>query len=166
MRAVRALYAENQSGIPIPQGKGNIDLIFARRPAEQDEEAESFKVFNGRELVSIHHYLKKNPRPDLADLEERMKWLGDGPYGGRAGDIVVLAKASSSIPIQDRYYFATATHYSWHGSPDMSDSNVPLILALDGGSGVVMQDIVENASHGGTFSQMDLTPLVLALIGR
>ena len=166
MRAVRALYAENQSGVPIPQGKGNIDLIFARRPAEQDEEAESFKVFNGRELVSIHHYLKKNPRPDLADLEERMKWLGDGPYGGRAGDIVILAKASSSIPIQDRYYFATATHYSWHGSPDMSDSNVPLILALDGGSGVVMQDIVENASHGGTFSQMDLTPLVLALIGR
>jgi hypothetical protein len=29
-----------------------------------------------------------------------------------------------------------------------------------------MLDIVENASHGGTFSQMDLTPLVLALIGR
>ncbi len=166
MRAVRALYAENRSGVPLAQGKGNVDLIFARRPAEQDEEAESFKVFNGRELVSIHRYLKKNPRPDLADLEERMKWLGDGPYGGRAGDIVILAKASSSIPIQDRYYFATTTHYSWHGSPDMSDSNVPLILALDGGSGAVMQDIVENASHGGTFSQMDLTPLVLALIGR
>ena len=166
MSAVRALYAENQSGVPIAQGKGNIDLIFARRPAEQDEEAESFKVFNGRELVSIHRYLKRNPRPDLADLEERMKWLGDGPYGGRAGDIVILAKASSSIPIQDRYYFATTTHYSWHGSPDMSDSNVPLILALDGGSGTAMQDIVENASHGGTFSQMDLTPLVLALIGR
>jgi hypothetical protein len=166
MRAVRALYAENQSGVPIPQGKGNVDLIFARRPAEQDEEAESFKVFNGRELVSLHRYLKKNPRPDLVDLEERMKWLGDGPYGGRAGDIVLLAKASSSIPIQDRYYFAATTHYSWHGSPDISDSNIPLILALDGGSGTVMQDIVENASHGGTFSQMDLTPLVLALIGR
>ncbi len=166
MKAVRALYAENQSGRPIPQGKGTIDLIFAREAAERDEEAEPFKVFDGRRLVSIHRYLEKNPRPDLADLEERMNWLGDGPYGGRAGDIVILAKASSTIPIQDRYYFATTTHYSWHGSPDMSDSNVPLILALDGGSGAVMQDIIENVSHGDTLSQMDLTPLVLALIGH
>jgi len=166
MRAVRALHAENQSGLPIPQGKGTVDVIFARRPAQEYEEAEPFKVFNGRELVSIRRYLEKNPRPDLADLEERMKWLGDGPYGGRAGDIVILAKASSSVPIQDRYYFATTTHYSWHGSPDMSDSNVPFILALDGGSGTVMQDIVNNVSHGETLSEMDLTPLVLALIGR
>ncbi|MGH9646877.1 MAG: alkaline phosphatase family protein [Bryobacteraceae bacterium] len=166
MRAVRALYAENQTGLPIPQGKGTVDLIFARRPAEEGEEGEPFKVFDGKELVSIHRYLERNPRPDLADLEERMKWLGDGPYGGRAGDIVILAKASSTIPIQDRYYFAASTHYSWHGSPDMSDSNVPFILALDGGSGAVMQDIVNNVSHGETLSEMDVTPLVLALIGR
>jgi len=166
MSAVRALYAENQSGLPIPQGKGTIDLIFAREPAEQDEEAEPFKVFDGKRLVPIHRYLERNPRPDLADLEERMKWLGDGPYGGRAGDIVILAKASSTIPIQDRYYFATTMHYSWHGSPDISDSNVPLILALDGGSGAVMQDIVDNVSGGETLSEMDVTPLVLTLIGR
>jgi hypothetical protein len=95
-----------------------------------------------------------------------MKWLGDGPYGGRAGDIVILTKASSSIPIKDRYYVATTDHYSWHGSPDLSDSNVTFALALDGGSGTVLQDIVSRVSRGGTFSQMDLTPLVLALIGR
>ncbi|HVA81639.1 MAG TPA: hypothetical protein VNF29_12000, partial [Candidatus Binataceae bacterium] len=166
MSAVRALYAENRSGLPIPQGKGTVDLIFAREAAEQDEEAEPFKVFDGRRLVPIHRYLQRHPRPDLADLEERMKWLGDGPYGGRAGDIVILAKASSSIPIQDRYYFATTAHYSWHGSPDMSDSNVPLILALDGGSGTVMRDIVNNVGNGETLSEMDVTPLVLALIGR
>ena len=166
MEAVRALYAENRNGLPIPEGKGTVDLIFGRKPAEEDEEAESFKVFDGRRLVSINHYLKRNPRPDLVDLEERMKWLGDGPYGGRAGDIVILSKASSSIPIQDRYYVATTTHYSWHGSPDMSDSNVAFALALDGGSGMVMKDIVDQVSRGATFSQMDLTPLVLALIGR
>lgn len=166
MSAVRALYAENRSGRPIPQGKGTVDLIFAREAVEQDEEAEPFKVFDGRRLVPIRRYLERHPRPDLVDLEERMKWLGDGPYGGRAGDIVILDKASSAIPIQDRYYTATAAHYSWHGSPDMSDSNVPLILALDGGSGAVMQDIVENVSHGETLSEMDVTPLVLALIGR
>jgi hypothetical protein len=39
-------------------------------------------------------------------------------------------------------------------------------LALDGGSGKVMQDIVNNVSRGETLSQMDLTPLVLVLIGR
>jgi type I phosphodiesterase/nucleotide pyrophosphatase len=166
MEAVRALYAENQSGRPIPQGKGTVDLIFARRPAERDEEAEPFKVFDGRKLVSIRRYLRSHPRPDLVDLDQRMRWLGDGPYGGRAGDIVILAKASSAIPIQDRYYIAAATHYSWHGSPDMSDSNVPLVLALDGGSGRVMQDIMNNVSHGETPSEMDVTPLVLALIGR
>ncbi|HVB79452.1 MAG TPA: alkaline phosphatase family protein [Candidatus Binataceae bacterium] len=166
MSAVRALYAENQSGRPIPQGKGTVDLIFAREPAEQDEEAGPFKVFDGRRLVPIRRYLEKNPRPDLVDLEERMRWLGDGPYGGRAGDIVILAKASSTIPIQDRYYFAATTHYSWHGSPDISDSNVPFILALDGGSGTVMRDIVNNVSHGETLSEMDVTPLVLALIGH
>src|SRR6185437_4332248 len=166
MRAVRALYAANVSGVPIPQAKGTVDLIFAREAAEQDEEAEAFKVFDGRRLVPIHRYLERHPRPDLADLEERMKWLGDGPYGGRAGDIVILAKASSAIPIQDRYYFAATTHYSWHGSPDLSDSNVPLILALDGGSGTVMQDIINNVSHGSTLSEMDVTPLVLTLIGR
>lgn len=166
MSAVRALYAENQSGQPIAQGKGTIDLIFARRPAEEDEEAEPFKVFDGRELVPIGRYLRKNPRPDLVDLEQRMRWLGEGPYGGLAGDIVILAKASTSIPIQDRYYFAATTHYSWHGSPDISDSNIPFILALDGGSGAVLQDIVDNASRGARLSEMDLTPLVLALIGH
>jgi hypothetical protein len=166
MRAARALYAENRSGRPTPQGKGTLDLIFARRPAEQGEEGEPFEVFDGRELVSIHRYLERNPRPDLADLEERMKWLGDGPYGGRAGDIVILAKASSTIPIQDRYYFATTMHYSWHGSPDMSDSNIPFLLALDGGSGATMRNIVHNVIDGETLSEMDVTPLVLTLIGK
>ena len=166
MRAVRALYADNQTGFPIPQGKGTLDLIFARRAAEQGEEGGPFEVFDGTELVPIHRYLERNPRPDLADLEERMKWLGDGPYGGRVGDIVIFAKSSSTIPVQDRYYIATTTHYSWHGSPDLSDSNVPLILALDGGSGPVMRDIVNNVSYGGTLSEMDVTPLVMALIGH
>jgi len=166
MRAVRAFYKENQAGQPIPQGKGTIDLIFAREPAEADEEAEAFKIFDGRTLVPIHRYLRRHPRPDLIDLDERMRWLGEGPYGGRAGDIVLLAKASSAIPIQDRYYFAATTHYSWHGSADMSDSNVPLILALEGGSGAAMQRIVDEVSEDVTLSEMAVTPLVLALIGR
>lgn len=166
MKAVRALYAENRSGHPIPQGYGTVDLIFARRPVAHGAAARPFEVFDGTTLVPIHAYLARHPRPDLIDLEERMNWLGDGPYGDRAGDIVLLAKASSAIPIQDRYYFATTAHYSWHGSPDISDSNIPFVLALDGGSGKVMQDIVNNLSYGETLSEMDLTPLVLALIGR
>jgi Type I phosphodiesterase / nucleotide pyrophosphatase len=165
MSAARALYTENRSGHPIPQGKGAIDLIFVHRPVAHGS-ARRFDVFDGRTLVPMDDYLTKHPRPDLVDLKERMGWLGDGRYGDRAGDIVLLAKASSAIPIRDRYYFATTTHYSWHGSPDISDSNIPLVLAIDGGSGKVMQDIVNNVSRGATPSQMDLTPLVLALIGR
>ncbi len=166
MKAVRALYAENRSGHPIPQGKGTIDLIFARRPVAHGAAARPFEVFDGTTLVPIHAYLARHPRPDLIDLEERMNWLGYGPYGDRAGDIILLAKASSTIPVQDRYYFAATTHYSWHGSPDISDSNIPFVLALDGGSGKVMRDIVNNVSYGETLSEMDLTPLVLTLIGR
>jgi hypothetical protein len=29
-----------------------------------------------------------------------------------------------------------------------------------------MQDIINNVSHGSTLSEMDVTPLVLTLIGR
>ena len=51
-------------------------------------------------LVPIHEYLHKHPRPDLVDLEQRMNWLGAGPYGYRAGDIVLLPRACMNLPIR------------------------------------------------------------------
>jgi hypothetical protein len=35
-----------------------------------------------------------------------MRWLSAGPYGNRAGDILLLARACTNLPIQSRYFFA------------------------------------------------------------
>jgi Type I phosphodiesterase / nucleotide pyrophosphatase len=168
MQAARAIYLDNQSGSPVPQAKGTIDLIFARKPVSPGRAATPFEVFDGRRLVPIDAYLKRHPRRDLVDLKQRMEWLGDGPYGYLAGDIVLLANASTAVPVQKRYYFSTATHYSWHGSANLDDSHIPLILASPEIPGESLRRIVRDVggSDGGPFSQMELTPLVLALLGR
>lgn len=168
MRAVFALYRDNQSGTTIPQAKGTIDLIFARKSVSPGRAATPFEVFDGARLVAIDYYLKRHPRPDLVDLKRRMEWLSEGPYGYLAGDIVLLAKASTAVPLQNRYYFAAATHYSWHGSANVDDSHIPFILASQQLQGEALRHIVLDVESegGGPFSQMELTPLVLALIGR
>ncbi|MGH7934722.1 MAG: alkaline phosphatase family protein [Candidatus Binataceae bacterium] len=160
---LRGLFRDNRTGLPVAQLKGSIDLIFSRRPAAPGKAARPFEIFDGRRLVPIDEYLKRHPRPDLVELKQRMDWLGAGPHGDRAGDIVLLARACMDIPIQDRYYFAAETHYSWHGSACLQDSHVPLILAQPGGSGEDLEDIVED-SAGDAATEMDLTPLVRALL--
>jgi hypothetical protein len=161
MPVVRAFDRVNRTGRPIPRLKGTLDLIFARVPAPAGEASTPFQIFDGRQLVPIGEYLRIHPRPDLLDLEERMNWLGAGPYGNRAGDIVLLAK-SGSVPIDHRYYFAAETHYTWHGSADESDSHIPLVLIQVGGSGDRMHEVVED-NIGKHPSEKDLTPIVRAL---
>jgi hypothetical protein len=130
-------------------------------PAPAGQASTPFQIFDGRRLVPIGQYLEAHPRPDLIDLEQRMNWLGTGPYGNRAGDIVLLAK-SGSEPIERRYYFAAESHYTWHGSADQSDSNVPLMLIQVGGSGERMRKIVQG-NVGKRPSEKDLTPIVRAI---
>ncbi|HJU28077.1 MAG TPA: hypothetical protein VJ718_02845, partial [Candidatus Binataceae bacterium] len=88
----------------------------------------------------------------------------EGPYGNRAGDIVLLARTGPSVPIDRRYYFAGESHYSWHGSADASDSYVPLVLAQEGDSGERLRQIVTHAA-GAEPTELDVTPLVRALFG-
>jgi hypothetical protein len=161
MPVVRAFDRVNRTGRAIPRLKSTLDLIFARVPAPAGEASTPFQIFDGRQLVPIGEYLRIHPRPDLLDLEERMNWLGVGPYGNRAGDIVLLAK-SGSVPIDHRYYFAAETHYTWHGSADESDSHIPLVLIQVGGSGDRMHEVVED-NIGKHPSEKDLTPIVRAL---
>ncbi len=106
-----------------------------------------------------------HPRPDLPDLEERMESLSEGPYGNRAGDILLLARACMNIPIQQRYYFAAATHYSWHGSACDQDSHIPFILAQQGGSGDQLRSILRKLG-GDQPSEKALTPLVRTLFNK
>ncbi len=161
MPVVRAFDKVNRTGRPSARLKGAIDLIFARVPSPAGKATMPFQIFDGRGLIPIGEYLKSHPRPDLLDLEQRMDWLSAGPYGNRAGDILLLAK-SGSVPINHRYYFAAESHYTWHGSADELDSRVPLVLAEVGGSGDRMRKIVRGRV-GKQPSEKDLTAIVRAL---
>ena len=93
-----------------------------------------------------------------------MRWLGVGPYGNRAGDIVLLARSGLTIPIEQRYYFS-GPYRSWHGSPSEQDSHIPLVLACQGKDGRDLQDLVGRVA-GNHPSQLDMTPLVRSILGR
>jgi len=163
MPVVRAFYQVNRTGKPIPQLKGTLDLIFAREPRPPGQNALPFQVFDGKKLLPIADYLARHPRPDLLQLEKRMKWLSAGPYGHRAGDVLLLAHSGLEHPIEERFYFSGPYH-SWHGSPTRQDSHIPFILARKGDTGERLRAIVD-AVVGKPPSQLDLVPLVRALIG-
>lgn len=164
MPVVRAFYEVNQTGEPIRQLRGTIDLIFSRSPTTRGRVAPPFKVFDGKKLVSIPLYLATHPRPDLIDLDRRMRWLAAGPYGDRAGDILLLARSGLSRPIGDRYYFSGPYH-SWHGSPSEQDSHVPLMVASKEESGKELRALVTKVV-GGSPSQLEVVPLVRKLLER
>jgi arylsulfatase A-like enzyme len=161
---VRAFYEVNTTGEPIPQLQGTLDLIFAREPRPPGQTALPFQVFDGQQLLPIPDYLARHPRPDLLQLETRMGWLSAGPYGHRAGDILLLARSGLERPIAERFYFARP-YRSWHGSPTLQDSHIPFILARKGDTGERLQAIVK-AVVGKFPSHLDLVPLVRALIGN
>lgn len=162
---VKTLYRANATGRPVPALKGTIDLIFARPPVGPGEDALPYMIFDGRYLVPIHEYLAEHPRPDLVDLERRMNWLSAGPYGNRAGDILLLARACKNVPIDDRFYFAGMTHYSWHGSACEQDSHIPFVLANPGKSGEEMRMMIDDFG-GDSISERALTPLVESIFGK
>jgi len=164
MPVVRAFYKVNTTGDPIPQLQGTLDLIFARKPRPPGQPALPFQVFDGKRLVPIPQYLTQHPRPDLLQLDTRMRWLSAGPYGHRAGDILLLARSGLERPLEERFYFSKP-YRSWHGSPTLQDSHIPFILARKRDTGEQLQAIVTAAL--GTFpSQLDFVPLVQALLGH
>lgn len=161
--ALQAFYKANQRGEIVPELKGTLDLIFSREPASPGQNAKPFQIFDGQRLVPIAEYLKVHPRPDLVDLNQRMQWLGAGPYGNKAGDIVLLAKACSQLPIEQRFYFASVSHYTWHGSACAQDSHIPFILSQVGGSGERMRNVLQKFG-GEAPTELMMTPLVRELM--
>lgn len=164
MPVVRAFYKVTTTGEPIPELKGTLDLIFAREPRPPGQPALPFQIFDGKKLLPVPEYLARHPRPDLLQLETRMRWLSAGPYGNRAGDILLLARSGLERPIEERFYFSKP-YRSWHGSPTPQDSHIPFILARKGDAGEKLQAIVD-AVVGKPPSQLDLVPLVQALLGH
>jgi hypothetical protein len=162
---LKSFYRSNKTGRPVAKLKGTLDLIFARAGVPMGQNALPYMVFDGKDLVPIHEYLRAHPRPDLVDLEERMNWLSAGPYGNRAGDILLLPRACLNVPIGNRYYFAAMTHYTWHGSACEQDGHIPFILAKPDGSGEEMRGIMSGFG-GESPSERELTPLVRSLLPR
>jgi hypothetical protein len=161
--AARAFYRANQTGEGSPKLKGTLDLIFAREPRSPDKDAAPYRIFDGHKLVEIEDYLEDHPRPDLLQLNRRMRWLSAGPHGDRAGDILLLAKSGLNRPIEDRYYFSGLYH-SWHGSASEQDSHIPLIVACSKCSGGALKRLVDKVAHHRGPSQLDVTPLALTLL--
>lgn len=161
--ALEAFYKANRTGEIVPELKGTIDLIFSREPAPTNQAARPFQIFDGQRLVPIGEYLKRNPRPDLIDLERRMQWLAAGPYGHRAGDILLLAKACTQLSIEQRFYFASIAHHTWHGSACEQDSRIPFILAQAGGNGERMRALMQKFA-GEVPTELTMTPLVRELL--
>jgi hypothetical protein len=159
---VRAFDAANRTGEHVPALRGTLDLILARQPRPPGEDALPFEVWDGRTLVPIGEFLRRHPRPELLDFEKRMRGLAAGPYGHRAGDVLLLARSGIERPIDDRYYFSSK-YRSWHGSPTGQDSRIPLIV---GRSGVPAQAIRERVRRavGERPSQLDVLRLILALL--
>ncbi|MDQ3388552.1 MAG: alkaline phosphatase family protein [Gemmatimonadota bacterium] len=161
--AVRAFDDAHRTGDGAAELHGALDLILARVHAPGGE-SPPFSVWSGERLVSVADYLAGNPRPDLPELERRLRDLATGPEGARAGDILLLAKAGSDRPTLDRFYFGKP-FYSMHGSPSAQDGSFFWMIAHANSGGVELRDLVRRVV-GERPTQLDFTPLVLELLGR
>lgn len=160
---LRAFDAANRTGAVVPGLRGTLDLILSRSPRPVGADALPFQVWDGDRLVPIAEYLTSHPRADLLAFESRLEGLAAGPYGHRAGDILLLAKSGTERPVEDRYYFSNE-YRSWHGSPTAQDSRIPLIVAHGSRSGAEIERNVRSAI-GANPTQLSITPLVRALLG-
>ena len=142
--------------------KDTLDLVFARVPTPPGELTHEYEIFDGHRLVPIWEYLLAHPRLDLIQLNRRMRWLSAGPYGNRAGDVLLLSRSGLQLPIDQRYYFS-APYHSWHGSASMQDSHIPLIVARKDYPGAKLKKLVD-AIGGAEPSQLALVPIVRSLL--
>lgn len=159
-----AFYQASRTGAGVPALRGTLDLVFARPPTAPGADALPFQVWNGRRLVPVAEYLAANPRPELLDLERRLEGLAAGPHGHRAGDVLLLARTGMELPIEQRFYFSSQYH-SWHGSPTLQDSEIPLLVAQAGTPGTAIRDRVRRAA-GDRPDQLSITPVILDLLAR
>lgn len=159
---VRAFDAANRTGEGVSPLQGTLDIIFAREPRAPGVDALPFQVWDGERLQPVSEYLAANPRPDLLDLEARLDSLAVGPYGHRAGDILLLARSGPDRPIEERFYFS-GRYRSWHGSPSPQDSKIPLVVARPGSSGAELRQRITSAV-GEQPSQLDITEVILSLL--
>jgi hypothetical protein len=119
-------------------------------------------VWDGARLVGTGEHLVRHAQPELLALEARLEGLAAGPFGHRAGDVLLLARSGIELPIEERYYFSKE-YRSWHGSPTAQDSRIPLVVARSGAAGVEIRERVRRAV-GTDVDQLDVVALIRALL--
>lgn len=164
MPVVRGFFRANQAEDPFPALKGTLDLVFARMPVPLAQDTHEYEIYDGAQLVPITRYLEQHQRPDLIQLDRRMRWLSAGPHGHRAGDVLLLAKSGLERPITDRYYFSPPYH-SQHGSASAQDSHIVLMVARQGLAGEKLRAAVAGIA-GDAPSQLDIVPLIRTLLKK
>ncbi len=140
--AADAFLRASAEGALVPALKDSLDLVLVRNP---DQEGEPFLVhsLDGTQ-VPPSEYLQAYPHPTYVALASRLRDLGTGPHGDRAGDVVLVANNGNRSAAADRFYFASL-YRSWHGSPSRQDSEVPFIVAHSGRSREDLCRLVQDA---------------------
>ena len=124
-----AFWQANESGKLVPEMKGTLDMVLTRKPRPAKSVDAPFEVYvGGGRLVPIAQYLQSHPHRTYVELEQRLKALGVGRAGERAGDVVLIACNGDKQDPKERYYFSSR-YRSWHGSPSKQDSEIALIVA-------------------------------------
>jgi hypothetical protein len=160
--AADAFYRNNQDGSIVPEMKGTLDLILTRKPQPYAENDLPFEVYvGGSKVVPVERFLAEHPHPTYVELAARLRDLGEGPRGERAGDIVLIAHNGDRDTAEERYYFAEPYH-SWHGSPSRQDSEIPLVVGRAGATTDELGAIVRRVL-GEHPRQQKVTDLLLAL---
>ena len=129
LAAAEAFHKNDDDGSIVPAMRGALDMILTRRPKPFPQVDAPFEVYvGGGKTMAIDAYLKEHPHPTYVSTDARLRDLGVGVHGERAGDLLLIAHNGDRDKPEERYYFA-APYRSWHGSPSKQDSEIPLIVA-------------------------------------
>jgi hypothetical protein len=162
LAVAEALHVNNIDGRIVPAMRGKLDMIFVRQPRPFSAIDLPFEVYvGGGQTMPIDDFLRAHPHPTYVALADRMEELAVGPYGERAGDILLLAHNGDRDRPEGRYYFSEP-YRSWHGSPSRLDSEIPLIVANRHSSAAEIGAWVEPILGDRPF-QRKITDIILAL---
>lgn len=161
-QVAQVFFQNNQKGDRIPLMQDTLDMVLVRTGPSEDASGPVFDVYLGEGRTQpLAAYLAAHPHPGYLNMTERLQNLTLGPYGNRAGDVILVAHNGDRKEIAERYYFASLYH-SWHGSPSIKDTQVPFILAHPTKKRAELQSHVSQAMQADN-SVAAVTRLLLSL---
>ena len=157
-----AFYQASETGHRVPEMKGTLDMVLARKPKPLEKIDAPFEVYVGDgRLEPVGRYLERHPHPAYVELERRLEALAVGRHGERAGDVILIACNGDEESPKNRYYFSSR-YRSWHGSPSRQDSEIALIVAHPRHSAAELGSRVKRVLGDAPF-QEKFTDVLLAL---